>query len=587
MKKLLLFVVVLLCASSAKAQTPVVGASCSPAGLNGITAGGVPVVCTQPSGGGALVWTATGGGTSSGSSTNAPGSSVFYMASNCNGLTSCFQAVDDDSTDNCGSSLTTWMSAVNSYSGAGQANVFILGSGSGKAYKFAACNLVFTGPSGTGGQAGGIIVQSQATIDCAQASGNCIQMGKSGCSTSSYYGTGCHDMTWRGGTFIGGLNNSPAMFEYTQGMFLAVHDDTTFINTGAGNATLGNCTNYSIQFDTFIGGIEFSRNKYYGTVQGQCFSNNNDTTGGANTVQMRGNMISHSTAGSTCGSQGHFDSSTHSSIENNLFFGFAAPLQIANSSGGDDGWLITGNNFDSSVSCTPSGASNTGDLWFGGPNSVGPVTVINNDFFTSPAISQYPGTAATMSDWTIYGNDDSKTSGGLAVLIAGNPTCGALNIGASPSTPCFLGANQNFQLAPSGQATGYKGFANVTGDLAHAISLTQAANLTATNIDQTNIPIGYYLVTCQVIVTQQATTSATVPTCVIGWTDGLTSVAATQTVAAGGNGGTNPAVGTQTQGVAYILAKNATHITYATGSYASSGATPMQYAVFADVTKLF
>ena len=57
--------------STAHAQTPVVGGSCPAAGQTGITAAGTPVICTQPSGGGALVWTATGG-SSGGSSGSLP-----------------------------------------------------------------------------------------------------------------------------------------------------------------------------------------------------------------------------------------------------------------------------------------------------------------------------------------------------------------------------------------------------------------------------------------------------------------------------------------------------------------------------------
>ena len=114
---------------------------------------------------------------------SAVSSSIFYIASSCGGLSNCLKWVDDDSTDNCGSATTAFMAQINSYSGSGEAHVYIEGSGSGKAYKLTSCNLAFTGPSGTGGVAGSVNITSSATIDCAQTGGNCIQMGKTSCAT--------------------------------------------------------------------------------------------------------------------------------------------------------------------------------------------------------------------------------------------------------------------------------------------------------------------------------------------------------------------------------------------------------------------
>jgi hypothetical protein len=65
MKNLLLTVTLLLLAlapARSHAQNVVVGQSCSASGLNAIATNGTPVVCTQPVGGGALVWTAVAGG---------------------------------------------------------------------------------------------------------------------------------------------------------------------------------------------------------------------------------------------------------------------------------------------------------------------------------------------------------------------------------------------------------------------------------------------------------------------------------------------------------------------------------------------
>src|ERR1700757_5143182 len=62
MKKSALLLLLFLSPAITRAQSPVVGASCPASGQTGITAAGVSVICTQPAGGGALVWTVTGGG---------------------------------------------------------------------------------------------------------------------------------------------------------------------------------------------------------------------------------------------------------------------------------------------------------------------------------------------------------------------------------------------------------------------------------------------------------------------------------------------------------------------------------------------
>lgn len=397
--------------------------------------------------------TATGAGTTYTAQADAPSSSIFYIASNCRGLTNCVAWVDDDSTDNCGTATTAFMSAINS-STASTPYVYIQGGGSGKAYKLTSCNLAFTGPSGTGGLVGSPTIISNATIDCAQTGGNCIQMGKTGCSTSSFYGTGCHDVTWRGGTFIGGVGLGTAVMEVEQGMYINVIDDVTFQNTGAGNATLGTCTNYSVQWDTFIGGQEFSRNKYWGNVLGQCFSKNVDATGGANTIVFTNNVISHDTLSSNCGGILHSDSSQHSIISGNTLFGFGVDLLLIKSATAtqEGGWVVTDNNLDT-AGCTISGGQPAA-VQFGFPSNngaVGPVTFNNNNGYTTPLIAQYPGSSATMQGWSITGNNTTWNAT-TSYLIGGSSTsCSTYN-----SIPCYIGANPGYGTGGSGGA--YTGF---------------------------------------------------------------------------------------------------------------------------------
>ena len=433
-------------ALSGDATSTSTGGATTVKGINGTLLSGLAT--------GPLYNTTTTGVPSIGTPT--PSSSIFYIASSCNGLTNCLAWVDDDSTDNCGSATTAFMTAINSYAGPGEAHVYIEGSGSGKAYKLASCNLAFTGPSGTGGTAGSASIQSFATIDCAQTGGNCIQGGKTGCPTgSAFYSTGCHDFTWRGGTFVGGVGLGTAIFEIEPGMNVDIIDDVTFNNTGAGNATLGTCTNYTVQWDTWIATSEFSRNKFQGNVAGQCFSKNVDITGGANTIVFTNNSIQHTSPalGGTCGGVLHTDSSMHSTIDNNALFGFAVVLDLYQSSSAtiEGGWMITGNNVDTGTCTVPGGVSASVQFGLASNNAaVGPVTLANNNGYTSPLIAQNHGSTAAMQGWSITGNN---TTQGSSFLIGGsNTACSAFN-----GLPCYLGANPGYPTTASGGAA-YVGF---------------------------------------------------------------------------------------------------------------------------------
>lgn len=111
-----------------------------------------------------------------------------------------------------------------------------------------------------------------------------------------------------------------------------------------------------------------------------------------------------------------------------------------------------------------------------------------------------------------------------------------------------------------------------------SINLTaQAANIATATLYA--VPsAGFYRISIYITITQAATTSSTMPSTTISYTDGNSGTNAhstTTTATAAGNSVT--ASFAQTTYVLY--AKASTNITYATGSYASSGATPMQYAL--------
>ncbi len=87
---------------------------------------------------------------------------------------------------------------------------------------------------------------------------------------------------------------------------------------------------------------------------------------------------------------------------------------------------------------------------------------------------------------------------------------------------------------------------------------------------------GFFRITSQIIRTQIATTSSTLPSLTITWTDGNNSAAGS--VAAFATNATNTLVAVALiQTIVY--AKAGTNINYTTAGYASSGVTPMQYSI--------
>lgn len=87
---------------------------------------------------------------------------------------------------------------------------------------------------------------------------------------------------------------------------------------------------------------------------------------------------------------------------------------------------------------------------------------------------------------------------------------------------------------------------------------------------------GMYRVGCYVILTQVATSSSTLPSCAIQWTDRDSGVAQNFTLTATA---TTNDLFTFKQGFMVVDTQAATNIVWSTTGYASSGATPMQYAV--------
>lgn len=127
----------------------------------------------------------------------------------------------------------------------------------------------------------------------------------------------------------------------------------------------------------------------------------------------------------------------------------------------------------------------------------------------------------------------------------------------------------------------------VPGVVAKADATTQQANIApGTVLPDYNVPAnagGTYRVTTYVVVTQAATTSSTMPRSLITYTDSDTGIpiltAVSNAITLNTVGSTNTSNQDLLVPADRIQVKGGTAIRFSTDSYASSGATPMQYAV--------
>lgn len=115
------------------------------------------------------------------------------------------------------------------------------------------------------------------------------------------------------------------------------------------------------------------------------------------------------------------------------------------------------------------------------------------------------------------------------------------------------------------------------GTAAAADFVAQAANIAAIvlYVVPATLPSTLFRFSAYAVVTQAATTSSTLPNFSVTYTDANSNTSVTQTVGATQTGNT---LATQDNGDVVINAKPGTNVSFATASYASSGATPMQYA---------
>lgn len=136
--------------------------------------------------------------------------------------------------------------------------------------------------------------------------------------------------------------------------------------------------------------------------------------------------------------------------------------------------------------------------------------------------------------------------------------------------------NVKWQTDGSGNLSGY-----VPTSAVHLPGIdleAQAANISATDfVAAASTLDGAYRISISIIVTQAASSSSTLPSVVLTWTDEVNSTSQTFTLTPASP--TGNALTTYAQGTLFLNAKVGFAIQYATSSYASSGGTPMQYAL--------
>jgi hypothetical protein len=198
--------------------------------------------------------------------------------------------------------------------------------------------------------------------------------------------------------------------------------------------------------------------------------------------------------------------------------------------------------------------------WLAGTNTIGFRTLNDAANIASPVWTiNRSGNAATQHDF--YTNGVSR----LNITDA--------DIGAS--------ASYNPVLAKSLTTKDYVD-AKLPAWVAGASAVGQAANVNAPAVYA--VPAsGMYRVSTFIVITQAATTSATMPSVNVLYTEAVTGVAASDlvTLSAAAN-----AVGTRSGGTAVIQAQQGSNIGYSTSDYASVGATPMQYQVRIAIERL-
>lgn len=178
--------------------------------------------------------------------------------------------------------------------------------------------------------------------------------------------------------------------------------------------------------------------------------------------------------------------------------------------------------------------------------------------------------------WSTAGNcglgciQRDVATGNMQAIPQGNFGIGSTGVEAQFTTGGVLAQYNNIATVEKGVAASHW----------NGSATAQAANISGTNIIASATAARYRL-SCYIAVTQQATTSSTVPDCNLICTDPTDSVAKTIQVTPAINGvAVNPGTGVGVSGVGICDAKASTAVQYSTTGYNSVGATALQYKIY-------
>lgn len=155
------------------------------------------------------------------------------------------------------------------------------------------------------------------------------------------------------------------------------------------------------------------------------------------------------------------------------------------------------------------------------------------------------------------------------------------NVTNESKATMFTGPQFTSNVGIAGKITNYNSINTVSNGVpsivAEVNATAQVANIGTTAL-YTTPAAGFYRVSIYITVTTVATTSSTMPNTSIVYTDGNSGTNGHSTTTTATSAG-NSVTSTFAQVTHVFYAKASTNINYATGSYASSGATAMQYAL--------
>ncbi len=195
------------------------------------------------------------------------------------------------------------------------------------------------------------------------------------------------------------------------------------------------------------------------------------------------------------------------------------------------------------------------------------------------SLGTFPTTTAGFSNST---NKNFVTDAQQTIInnTSGTNTGDQFNIGGNAVTASQFITPRNIN------GVSFNGTANINvpAYLSATIdAVTQAANISTATLYA--VPAtGLYRVTVYIAISQAATTSSTMPSTTITYTDGINSTVHSTTTTA--TAATNSLSTSFAQTTYICYAKTGTNIQYATGSYASSGAQIMNYHLHIRVEAL-